>query len=227
MIQTLGVKKLFDRFGFGWVLGSGKEIKAILLSDIKAISLSGNFDLGFALGEYSVSDGAKRNKTLVGDLLHKFKYEQDHHAGMILADLATDFINSQTLLKSADLMLTVPPSFKSRSFDPVSFLAERIEKKAKIPWEREVFARTRLAKPQKGIWDREFKQLNVSNAFQLAKPLKLEGKKILVIDDILNSGATLSEISTLLKQAKAEKIYVLVLAKTQYLMGLSSAINDM
>ncbi len=223
MMQTLGVKKLFDRFGFGWVLGSGKETEAILLSDIKAISLSGNFDSGFALGEYSVSDGAKRNKTVVGDLLHKFKYEQDHHAGTILADLASEFINSQVILKSCDLMLAVPPSFKSRLFDPVSFVAERIEKKTKIPWEREVFARTRLAKPQKGIWDREFKQLNVLNSYKLVRPLKLDSKKILLFDDVCASGATLNEISAILRQVKAEKICVLVLAKTQYLTGIKFA----
>ncbi|KPL01331.1 MAG: hypothetical protein AMJ91_00185 [candidate division Zixibacteria bacterium SM23_73_3] len=159
----------------------------------------------------------------MGDLLHKFKYEQDRHAGMILADLASDFINGQILLKASDLILTVLPSFRSRPFDPVYFVAERIEKKTKIPWEREVFARTRLVKPQKSIWDRKFKQLNVLNTYRLAKPLKLDGKKILLIDDICDSGATLNEISAILRQTKADKIYVLVLAKTRYSVGVSSS----
>jgi len=154
--------------------------------------------------------------------LHKFKYEQDRHAGMILTDLASDFINSQILLKSCDLMLTVPPSFKSRSFDLVSFVAERIEEKTKIRWKKDTLKRIRLTKPQKSIWDKELKQLNVFNTFRLAKPLQLERKKILLIDDVCASGATLNEISAVLRAAKADKIYVLVLVKTAYLKATGS-----
>jgi|GEM_PF-2095216 len=221
-MQTGGVKKLLDRFGFGWVFSSREEIKTISLSNIKPIPLLGNFDLGFALGEYSRSESAKRKRTNVGHLLHKFKYEQNRQAGMILADLASDFINSQILLKSSDLMLTIPPSFKSRSFDPVSFVAERIEEKTKIRWKKDTLKRIRSTNPQKDIWDREFKQLNVLNTYKLVKPLKLDGKKILLLDDLLASGATLDQISAILREAKTDKIYVLVLAKTAYLKGIGS-----
>ena len=212
-----------DRFGFGWILSSTEEIKAVSLSDIEPVPLFGNFDLGFALGEYSILAGGKRKRTKVGDLLHKFKYEQNRHAGVILADLASDLISSQIVLKSADLMLTIPPSFKSRSFDPVSFIAERIEEKTKIPWERKVFLRTRLTKPQKNIWDKELKQLNVFNTFRIAKPLQLEGKTILLIDDIFDSGATLNEISAILREVAAHRVYVLVLARTQFTVKFGSA----
>ncbi len=218
-MQPGSVKKLLDRFGFGWILSSTEEIKAVSLSDIEPVPLSGNFDLGFALGEYSIKESAKRKRTKVGDLLHKFKYEQNRHAGMILTDLASDFINSQILLKSADLMLTIPPSFRSRSFDPVSFIAERIKERTQIRWERDVFLRTRLTQPQKSIWDKELKQWNVFNTFRIAKPLQLEEKKILLIDDVFASGATLNEISAVLREAKADKIYVLVLVKTAYFPG--------
>jgi predicted amidophosphoribosyltransferase len=223
-MQTGGVRKLLDRFGFGWIISSREEIKSVTLSDIKPIPLLGNFDSGFALGEYSIKESAKREKTVMGHLLHKFKYEQDRHAGMILTDLASDFINRQVILKSCDLMLTVPPSFRSRSFDPVSFIAERIEEKTKIRWEKDVLKRTKLTTPQKSIWDKELKQLNVFNTFRLAKPLQLERKKILLIDDVCASGATLNEISHILRAAKADKIYVLVLVKTAYLPG-SGSIN--
>ena len=152
----------------------------------------------------------------MGHLLHRFKYEQDRHAGMLLADLASDFINNQVLLKSADLLLTVPPSFKSRSFDPVSFMAERIEEKTKIPWEKEVFARIRLTKPQKDLRNKENKQLNVLDTYKLAKPLQFASTKVLVFDDRFDSGATLNEISAIMREAAAYRVYVLVLARTQF-----------
>jgi hypothetical protein len=221
-MQAVSLKKLFDKLGFGWIISSQEEVKKVALSDIKPIPLLGNFDSGFALGEYSISEIGRRKRTKVGNLLHKFKYEQNSHAGMILADLVSDFINSQIFLKSSDLMVTVPPSFRSRSFDPVSFLAERIEERTQIRWERDVLTRTRLTKPQKDIWDRGFKQLNVLNTYKLAKPLKLDGKKILLIDDLLASGATLNEISAILREAKTDKICVLVLVKTAYLKATVS-----
>jgi len=141
---------------------------------------------------------------------------------MILADLASAFINSRLTLKSADLMLIIPPSFKSRSFDPVSFLAESTEERTNIPWERGVFARTRLTKPQKSIHNKEFKNLNVLNTFGLSKPLKLNGKRILLIDDVFDSGATLDQIRAILREARATKTYALVLAKTRGLGSVGS-----
>lgn len=213
-MQLSGVKKLLDRVGFGSLFGLEEKIDAISLSEIKKIPLYGNFDLGFALGEYSMFATSSRKRTKLGALLHKFKYEQDRYAGMILSDLLSDFVNSQSLLKSSDMMLTVPPSFISRSFDPVSFLAQRIEERTQIRWEKDALKRTRLTKQQKSVWGLEPKEMNVSDAFRLTKPLALEGKKILLIDDLFASGATLNEISAILREAKADKIHVLVLAKS-------------
>ncbi len=122
-----GIKRLLVKLGFGWVFGSGEEIEALSLSEIEPIFLTGNFDTGVALGEYSISGGVTRKRTQLGYLLHKFKYEQDRQAGKILAVLASDFIKAHPLLRSSELILTVPPSFKSRAFDPTSFMAERIE----------------------------------------------------------------------------------------------------
>lgn len=221
-MQLSGVKNILDRFGFGWILSAEEEIKKIDLLQIEPITLLGNFDLGFALDEYSVSESTKKRITIVGSLLHKFKYEQDQHAGELLADLASAFINNQVFFKSSNLMLTVPPSFKSRSFDPVSFLAERIEERTQIHWKRDAFKRIRLTKPQKSIRDKQNKLLNVFDTSQWEKPVKLAGEKILLIDDIHESGATLNEISAILRQAGAEKIYVLVLVKT----GLVEWINS-
>jgi predicted amidophosphoribosyltransferase len=215
-MQLSEVKRRLDRFGFGWIFGAEEEIQRIELIETEPIPLTGNFDLGFALGEYSMSESTKRKRTRVGDLLHKFKYEQDQHAGELLADLASDFINSQVFLKSSNLMLAVPPSFKSRAFDPVSFLAKRIEERTRISWEKGVFKRTRLTRPQKSILDPQAKWSNISDTFRLTKPQDIEGEKVLLIDDIYDSRATLNEITAILRQSKADKISVLVLAKTGF-----------
>ena len=218
------MKKLLEKLGLGWVLNSGEETQAVSLSEINPVPLLGRFDSGFALSDYSISQGSRRRRTKVGDLLYRFKYERSRNAGLILAELASDFINRQSSFKSSHVMLTVPPSFKSRSLDPVSLVAERVEERMQIRWERDALRRTRLTRPQKDILDRDLKKLNVLSTFRPAKPLNLNGKKVLLIDDICASGATLNDISDILREGKATEINVLVLARPQVSIMIGSSI---
>lgn len=212
-----------QKLGFGWALNLEEEISPVFLSDITPVPLVGNFDSGFALADYSVGQGANRRRTNVGELVHRFKYQGNRRAGMILADLASDFINGRSCLRSCDVMLTVPPSFKSRALDPVSLVAERIEERTQIRWERAALKRTRLAKPQKDLRLREMKRLNVFDAFRLTKPLNWGGEKILLIDDLFDSGATLNNISDTLKEGRPKEINVLVLARSRFSVGIESS----
>jgi predicted amidophosphoribosyltransferase len=148
-------KRFLDRLGFGWLFESRQEIEKITLTDLNVISLKGSFDFGYALGQYSETVERHPGKTPVGRLLYRFKYQFDQDSGVILADLAAELINSRNLLRSSDFIVTVPPSFTSRPFDPISFLAERISFGTGIRWEKGVIKRTRITKLQKRILDKE------------------------------------------------------------------------
>lgn len=208
-------RKILSGLGFGWFLKSDQEIEKLSLSSLNVISLMGNFKVGFALGQYSEPKEAHTEKTQVGKLLHRFKYLFDRDAGVILADLAAELIDSRSLLKSSDLIVTVPPSFTSRPFDSVSFLAEKISKRTGIRWEKGVIKRTKVTGQQKRIFERELKEENVELTFCLNDPRLINGKKIL-LDDLYASGSTINQISQILRRAKADKISALVLAKTSY-----------
>jgi ATP-dependent DNA helicase RecQ len=209
-------RKILGGAGFGWVLKPDQETHRLSSSGLNVIPLLGNFDFGCALAQYSEQVNARSEKTQVGELLHRFKYRFDREAGAILADLATELINGQNLLKSSDFIVTVPPSFTSRPFDPISDLAERISKGTGIPWQRNVIKRTRITKLQKGIFDKVGKAENVALTFRLNDPALVFAKKILLLDDLSDSGATVNQISQILRRAKADRVNVLVLAKTGY-----------
>jgi competence protein ComFC len=209
-------KKFLDSLGLGWLFESEKEIEKIALSDLNLIPLEGNFDFGFALGQYSDRTTAHTEKTQIGKLLYRFKYQFNQDAGVMLANLVTELINSQNLFKSSDFMLTVPPSFTSRPFDTVSFLAEKISFGTGIRWEKGVIKRRKITGQQKRIFDRELKEENVELLFALNDSQLINDKKILLLDDLYASGATINQISRILRQARADKISVLVLAKTSY-----------
>jgi ComF family protein len=208
------IREILNEFSKVFLLSVPQKMESISLSDIKPIVLEGAFDEGFALGKYSRWETSSRKRTKLGMLIHAFKYEQNRHSGELLSGLVSEFISDSPIMKSSELILTVPPSFKSRPFDPVSFLAERVSRKTGIHWESEFFIRTRLTKPQKEVVGRELKQLNVLNTFRLAKPIDLKGKRIILLDDVTASGAILDELSSLLRQAGAGKICVLVLAQS-------------
>ena len=63
-------------------------------------------------------------------------------------------------------------------------------------------------------WDQPFIAANVKNAFTFIHPEKIAGKKILLIDDICDSGVTLKENGHYLTNLGAIKITPLVIAKT-------------
>lgn len=61
----------------------------------------------------------------------------------------------------------------------------------------------------------EQREKNIKNAFSLREGLNLEGKKILLVDDILTSGATANECAKILKKAKAKRVDIFVLCAVE------------
>jgi predicted amidophosphoribosyltransferase len=54
---------------------------------------------------------------------------------------------------------------------------------------------------------------SVKNSFEVVSPRLIDGKSILLIDDVFTSGATVSNCAKSLKKAGAEKVYVLTVAR--------------
>ena len=74
--------------------------------------------------------------------------------------------------------------------------------------------KTHPTEPQKVFQNNILKRDNVADAFTLSVPDAVEGKSILLVDDIFDSGATIKEIGRMLTQAGATAIAPLVIAKT-------------
>ena len=69
-------------------------------------------------------------------------------------------------------------------------------------------------KPQSRTIDREERQRNICGAFQIRDPAEVCGKRILLIDDVLTTGSTVSEASRILLEAGAKSVCVAALAAT-------------
>jgi ComF family protein len=169
------------------------------------------FNDGFCLGDYSY-ENSKRTK--LGKLIYNFKYKGDKKAGDILSNLLTELI--KTRLNPPDILVTVPPAVVSRVFQPTSYLTEIVSLFTGIPWNKGLIVRTRQCGMQKKLSRMSEKVRNVANLFQLEGGNKVKGKKVLVLDDIYDSGATVNEICRVLKSKGAYYIGVVTLAKTGF-----------
>ena len=109
---------------------------------------------------------------------------------------------------TADLITWVPVSRRrrrQRGYDQGEEIARAVGKELGIPTAR-LLRKTRHTLAQARLEDRAQRRANVANAFAPVDPEKIQGKKLILIDDVITSGATLSECSKVLRAAGAETV---------------------
>lgn len=118
---------------------------------------------------------------------------------------------------SCDIISWIPLSAKrlrQRGYDQARLLAEEIAREKGIPCER-LLKKTVNNPPQSGTGSPERRKANVAGVYAYAGFEPLVGKSVLLVDDIVTTGATLSECARILKAAGAGEIYALTLARTR------------
>lgn len=149
-------------------------------------------------------DGAIR------ELLLLYKIGKRHQLSTIFGRSIAKEVKSKFKGVDFDFVTFVPSPFLRsllRGFSPAELIAKECSKKMKIPLKRVLYF-NKSPKPQKGL-NRKQRIENVKSAFKCKEDL--EGKKILLIDDIFTTGSTLYECSKAVKKAKGE-IYCITFA---------------
>ncbi len=180
------------------------------LSRPHARPLPGPWQAGWALDSHSRFAGADWSRTATGELAYRLKYGGETDALAPLVEQAVSLCQAQRELMAVDIILPVPPS-TPRAFDPVAALAQALSQRLDRPtWPGLV--KTRQTAPQKEMRTLAQKRANVAGAFAARGPLR--GRRVLVVDDLFDSGATLDEVTRVLFQAGASQVYVLTLTRT-------------
>lgn len=147
--------------------------------------------------------------TNVGAAIHHCKYENGGDFPDFLVRLTLKAYYHQFKDKSKfDIILFVPPT---ESGNLVRNFARKIGNAISTPVS-EMLIKTRKTDPQKIFENTYGKKENVKDAFTIIG--SVEGKSILLIDDIYDSGATIKAIATLLMKNGAKEVAPLVIAKT-------------
>jgi ComF family protein len=114
-----------------------------------------------------------------------------------------------------DRILPIPQHWRqrvTRHFNPAWLLACSLARRLDRPCDVHVLRRVRRCRPQKRVAvQRRFE--NQRNSFALRDAHVVDGETILLVDDVLTTGATCSEAARLLKQAGAKHVHVAALAR--------------
>ena len=139
-----------------------------------------------------------------------------YHHDLGLGDYFAAFLISLIEQKNwqFDLVLPVPLSkmrMKSRGFNQSALLSRPIARYFGVEHSTAMLAREKETDPQYSKTTVE-REMNLQDAFS-ANPAKLNGRRVLLVDDIITTGATIKYCSKALSEAGAESILVISLAK--------------
>ena len=124
-----------------------------------------------------------------------------------------------------DIITWVPLSRKrkrSRGYDQAKLIADAFARRTGIPC-RGLLKKIKNTAPQSGTDSREERRTNIADAYMPLCPEEISGRRILLMDDIVTTGATLSECAKVLTRAGAKDVRALTLARTRQ---RSKTIND-
>ena len=144
----------------------------------------------------------------IADVLHRYKYE-DHPelAGPLGERLAA------LSLDAPDLVVPVPlhaSRRRKRTYDQALYLAQRLAKLRGWRLDAGVLVRERATRRQVDQ-HREERVTNVAGAFRVAGDVR--GKRVLLVDDVVTTGATVAECARVLKAAGAKRVEVAAVAR--------------
>jgi ComF family protein len=147
-------------------------------------------------------------------LIHLLKYQDTQEAGIAMARMMTGA--GRRLLADSDVLVPVPlHRFRlwQRRFNQSAYLADHIAKATGKPCVTDVLLRDRRTRQQVGLTAKE-RRSNVRKAFSVPpeRQFVIDGKNVVLVDDVRTTGATVSACASVLKDAGAAEVNVLTFA---------------
>jgi ComF family protein len=148
--------------------------------------------------------------------VHAVKFRGRRAAGAALGRLlAEGLAKAGELPGDADVVVPVPlhPSrLRERGYNQAALVAAPLAAALGRPLEADLLRRERATPPQVGL-DRALRVENLKGAFGVPDPARVEGRVVVVVDDVLTTGATASACALALRRGGARKVLVVAVAR--------------
>jgi ComF family protein len=161
-----------------------------------------NFDSVYSFGSY---EGTLQK------LIHLFKYGRMETLAKPLSGLLLRALPRE---ENIDVVMAMPMHWwkqMRRGFNQAELLARPVAKRYGLTLSRNL-QKARYTAPQAGLNESE-RQTNLKNSFVVKRPGQIAGKRVLLVDDVFTTGATLRAAVKALKEAGALRVTALTLAR--------------
>lgn len=156
-----------------------------------------------------------RYEGVIKALIHEFKYKNKDYLGSTLSRLMIEFIKEYNLpMDKIDFIIPLPlykTRLREREFNQAKILSDYIASEFNKDVLNDKLIRSRYTKTQTELEENE-RLLNVKDSFSVSENKDIKGKILLLVDDVLTTGASCSEAAYALKKAGANIVFVLTLA---------------
>ena len=154
------------------------------------------------------------DNSAIQKLIHSLKYEQNYLLGIFLGKKTGQILNDFITKLNVDLIIPIPLHHlrkAERGFNQSQEISKGLSKELNISIKNNILSRTKFTKTQTKFTLIE-RKLNIEGAFKLKHKKEISGKKIILVDDVITTGATTSECAKLLVENGADKVYAISVA---------------
>ena len=175
----------------------------------------GDFHLKFPMAKKSLNSvavailGEGESDDHLSRIVHEFKYERRLAHSQGIASRMALFLMNYPWMSNVNLIVPVPlhsSRLKSRGYNQSQLLADYLGNTFGLPVVSEVLVRIRSTPSQTSLNQQQRLQ-NVAGAFQADNLNLLAGKNVLLVDDVITTGATLNECAKTLLKAGAKNVH--------------------
>jgi ComF family protein len=147
-------------------------------------------------------------------IIHALKYDKKFHVGIFLGESLGKRFQSKFQSWNINLIVPIPLHHlkkAERGFNQSYYIAKGISSQTSIAVKSNVIKRKRFTQSQTTMTLKE-REENVEGAFKVRKPENVKGKNVLLIDDVITTGATTNECGKVLLESGARQIYAASIA---------------
>ncbi len=147
-------------------------------------------------------------------IIEEFKYKEKTKLAEVLGDALSLLLAYDPILREGECLIPIPlhpAKMRERGYNQSELLAHQIEMRTHIPV-CPCLRRIRNTKSQTEL-SKEERFRNMEKAFGFREGYEVKGKKVILVDDVMTTGATLNAAASVLKEKGAKEVYGIVACK--------------
>jgi len=164
---------------------------------------------------FDMARSAARYRGHLREALHAFKYGHDTHLGVDFVPLLAGCVKAtwtESVFDAVTYVPLYPRKERERTYNQAALLASGLAGALDVPLLGDCLRRVRATATQTNLSAAQ-RRKNIHGAFVAEKERWIEGRALLLVDDVMTTGATVDECAKVLKKAGASKVFVVTVAR--------------